>query len=141
MKLEIENCIVDIDENATRAYYAEHPEHYDCECYVCRAFIAHAPDFPVEVKAFFASCGIDDMLLVNEVSPLCDEDDDPLFVEGWYHVVGSMEGGEQLRSWHPPGYEVRKSFARLFALALRAPRQKTKPRTLAIKAMICCRRL
>ena len=114
MRIEIENCTIEIDENATRAYYAEHPEHYDCECDTCRAFIAHAPDFPAEVKAFFASCGIDDMLFVNEVSPLGADDEDPLFVDGWYHVVGTMEGGEPLRVWYPPAHKRRKFFARLF---------------------------
>ena len=113
MKLELEGCTVEIDEEATREYYRAHPERYDCDCETCRAFIRHVPDFPKEVKAFFASCGIDDMLFVTEVCPI-DDDVDPLFVDGWFHVVGSMEGGEPLSIWYPPRYKVRKFFARLF---------------------------
>ncbi len=113
MRLEIRNCTVNIDAEATREYYRNHPEPYDCGCDICRAYIKHAPDFPEEVREFFASCGIDDMLSVVEVSSY-GEDEDPMPIDGWFYAVGSIRGGEPSKVWHPPAYRRRKAFAKRF---------------------------
>lgn len=115
MRLQVENCIVDIDENATREYYLSHPALYDCECKVCRAFLRHAPEFPEKVRAFFSSCGIDDMRLVTEVSPLDgDEGPGPYYIDGWFFAVGSMEGGDPPKVWYPPANKLKRFFSNLF---------------------------
>ena len=114
MIFEIGSCTVEIDETATREYYREHPEPYDCDCDTCRAYIKHAEAFPKEVRAFFASCGIDDMLYVNEVSGLGDGEGGTIPVEGWFFAVGSMRGGTPPTVWHSKQYEIRMAFAKRF---------------------------
>jgi hypothetical protein len=114
MIFEIGSCTVEIDETATREYYREHPEPYDCDCEICRAYIKHAEAFPNEVRAFFASCGIDDMLYVNEVSGFGDDGGGTIPVEGWFFAVGSMRGGTPPTVWHSKQYEIRRAFAKRF---------------------------
>ena len=96
MRIEIENCIIDIDENATREYYAKRDRINDCGCADCENFRAYAPSFPDEVKEFFRSVGIDDMRVVRELSPYTLHDG-MLSVGGFYHIVGSMKGGYRPR--------------------------------------------
>jgi hypothetical protein len=103
MKIELENCMVAIDAEATREYYARRPVEpiCGCGCEYCRSFIAHAHRFSDKVKEFFASCGIDDLLCVTEISPLYEKEGFA-YVDGWFFAVGSMEGGDPPQIWVPP---------------------------------------
>lgn len=114
MKLELDNCTVDIDAEATRAYYKSNPEPYSCDCENCRAYINRAPDFPEKVREYFASCGIDDMLYAVEVTTLYEDVDGVLHLFATFHAVGTMEGGAPGTHWYPPAYRRRRFFARIF---------------------------
>jgi len=111
MRIEIENCIIDIDENATREYYAKGDKINDCECADCENFRAFAPNFPDEVKEFFRSLGIDDMRVVRELSPYTLHEG-KLSTGGFYHIVGSMEGGYKPR----PAPDFRDTLRKMLGL-------------------------
>ena len=96
MELKIEGCTIDIDEAATREYYSAHPEHNSCTCTGCENFRQYVQQLPEEVKIFFKSCGIDDMRVISEIIPFAMMDDDLLYYGGFYHLVGSMTGGETI---------------------------------------------
>ena len=114
MRLEIDTCTVEIDENATREYYAAHiGGKNDCQCAECRNFRAAAPLVSEKVKAFFRDCGIDDMLDFVELTPYSSEKGDYLY-GGWYHLVGSIEGGKSPKIWLPPAARMRRIFYKLF---------------------------
>ncbi len=115
MKLELDNCTVDIDAEATRAYYKSNPELYSCDCEYCRVYIDRAPLFPEKVKGFFSSCGIDDMLYAVEVTTLYEDVDGVLHLFATFHAVGTMEGGAPGGThWYPPAYRLRRFFSRIF---------------------------
>ena len=107
MRIEIEDCSIDIDENATREYYAKGEKINDCDCADCENFRAYASNFPEEVKEFFKSVGIDDMRVVREISPYTLHDG-MLSLGGFYHLVGSMEGGYKPRRVPRFGDTLRK---------------------------------
>lgn len=114
MRLGIGNTMIDIDEEATREYYAAHSgDLNDCTCAQCRNYRAAIPLFPEKVKAFFKDCGIDDMAAFVELTPYCGEDEGYLY-GGWYHIVGSIEGGNPPNIWIPPAAKLRRLFCKFF---------------------------
>lgn len=95
-RIEIGQCVVEIDDEATRAYYAAGNRINDCGCDECVNFRAYAADFPIRTKEFFASLGIDDMRVIAELCPYTHHDGSAL-IGGFYHLVGSMTGGHAPR--------------------------------------------
>ena len=114
MVFTIGEAIINIDENATREYYAAHPAREGaCSCVYCRNYRAALPLIPDKVKAFFKSCGIDDMRDFVELTPFSSSGKDCLY-SGWYHLVGSIEGGKAPETWLPPSAKARRILYKLF---------------------------
>ena len=59
---------IQVDAEATRAYYAAHPQPWiTCGCAGCRNFVQAVKFLPQPVKAFFAQLGLDP----EKVQELC----------------------------------------------------------------------
>lgn len=107
MLIKIGECRIEVDEQATRAFYAEHGVLNDCDCSGCRNFRAAAPSLPAPVHEFFSSCGIDDLRLITEIIPYVMQNDAVLY-GGFFHVVGKMSGANEATEI-VPGFEPAKT--------------------------------
>ena len=104
MVYTIDNCTINRDSAATRAYYTEHPAHNSCTCSGCKNFREYSKMFPAEVKDFFSSVGISDMRVIAEIIPHITLDDGLLFYGGFFHVVGTMTNAPEFTQ-EVPCYE------------------------------------
>ena len=115
MLITIGECKIEIDENATLAFYAEHGELNSCGCSGCRNFREAVSTLPPAVHEFFKSCGIDDLRLITEIIPYVMQDG-LLLYGGFFHVVGRMSGGIE-KTETIPGHEPSKTkLGRLFGI-------------------------
>ena len=96
---KIGNAVVDIDVEATRAFYSLVKPRNACDCAGCRNFRKWAENSPPAVGEFLREIGIDDLCYAS-VSP-CGAgrekyaQDRRIFYTGFYHVVGrKIDGGE-----------------------------------------------
>ena len=86
---------LEVDVEATRAYYAAHNEPWIiCTCAGCRNFAQAVKLLPQPVKDFFAQLGLDP----EKVNELCyyNGNQSSIIGDGWYHLVGAgLEGSSQ----------------------------------------------
>ena len=86
---------LEMDAEATRAYYATHKEPWiTCGCAGCRNFARAVESLPEAVRTFFRQLG----LAPEKVQELCYYTCTERTVAGdcWYHLVGSvLEGASQ----------------------------------------------
>ena len=84
-----------VDVEATRAYYAAHPESWiTCECEGCRNFAAALGTLPRAEVDFFKAMGLDPA----KPAELCyyQGTEQDLSGGGWYHLAGTvLEGSSQ----------------------------------------------
>ena len=105
---------LEVDVEATRAYYAAHNEPWIiCTCAGCRNFAQAVKLLPQPVKDFFAQLGLDP----EKVNELCYYNGTESTVIGdcWYHLVGRvLEGSSQPGDYaeFPAGwYELVEGFS------------------------------
>lgn len=92
---------IQVDVEATRAYYAAHPQHWiTCDCAGCRNFARAVRGLPQAVRDFFDDLGLDP----EKPEELCYYTGTPniLIGGGWYHLVGHVQEGAS----KPGGCEV-----------------------------------
>ena len=86
---------LEVDVEATRAYYAAHNEPWvTCSCAGCRNFAQAVKSLPQPVKDFFDQLGLDP----EKVNELCYYTGTERTIAGdcWYHLVGTvLEGAPQ----------------------------------------------
>ena len=91
-KLILGGYRLEIDIEATRAYYAAHHEPWiTCQCAGCRNFAAALGTLPQAVRDFFASLGLEP----GKVQELCFYTGTQKTITGdcWYHLVGTVLEG------------------------------------------------
>ena len=82
-----------VDAEATRAYYAAHPQPWiTCDCAGCRNFLRAVKELPQAVRDFFDALGLDP----EKPGELCYYDTvrDRLSGGGWYHLCGTVLSGD-----------------------------------------------
>jgi hypothetical protein len=93
---------VTVDDQATRSLYGQRSAADNCTCRGCTRFATqHDNAYPAPFRALLGRLGID-ASLPNEVITYGGEDEPPVFVEGTYDFVGSVEPVEsvdQLTRW------------------------------------------
>ncbi len=95
---------VDVDVEKTKHFY-ENAETVSegCSCAECRNFEQAVTILPKSVTGFFDKLGVD-MRKVCECYANCTNEDGTLFYGGFFHVSGTMLGGES--AWKEENEEI-----------------------------------
>ena len=99
---------LEVDVEATRAYYAAHNEPWvTCTCAGCRNFARAVKALPQPVKDFFARLGLDP----EKVNELCYYTGTAGTIAGdcWYHLVGRVLEEAPLPGEYP--YDLAEGFS------------------------------
>lgn len=107
MIFRLNNCVLDIDADRTRAFY-DRPDvptmSEQCGCVHCRNFDRAIRKAPEAVLSFLRSLGIDPRKPAEVFSVTgAAEADGTVWYNGWYHVCGRVvEGCETVRETVTP---------------------------------------
>ncbi|MBQ9914920.1 MAG: hypothetical protein IJO50_02120 [Clostridia bacterium] len=101
MRFQFNELIVDIDVDATKAYYRDVKPINGCNCDDCRNYRAYMKNCDSAMLEFFSSIGIDDLNYIREI--LCYDDvsstksrtGQTLSYGGFFHVKGTLEMTEE----------------------------------------------
>ncbi|MGN1032530.1 MAG: hypothetical protein ACI4PU_03645 [Intestinibacter sp.] len=80
---------VDIDIDATRAYYSVDDVN-SCICHGCKNYRKYADECNPIIKEFFKKIGIEDLKYIAEITPFNTEEDGRVFYGGFYHLCGRV---------------------------------------------------
>ena len=118
MIFKFEPYVLDVDLEATRAFYSTAPlASEDCGCLGCRNYESAMDALPKETVSFFSQLGIE-MKKPRDAYVNMTNADESVLYGGWYHISGQLiEGGI---AWEPTAqgwrlgekeiYTVLKSF-------------------------------
>lgn len=82
---------IDVDVEATRAYYAGYTAaEWNCDCAGCRNFARAAEQLPEMLREYLAKLGLEADKPVHITPEVAQEGGTKLFYTGWYHLRGTL---------------------------------------------------